>query len=153
MWIDGTSPFTYHGNDEKRRSIQRGDLVTCGDLGYLDADGYLYLTDRKSDMVISGGANVYPAEVEHVLITMPGVLDCAVFGIPDDDLGEVLAAVVQLVPGAGLSDSEVTDWLAARVARMKVPRVVQFRSELPREDSGKLFKRRLREEFGAAAHR
>jgi len=153
MWIRGTSPFTYHGNDEKRRGIQRGDLVTCGDMGYVDGDGYLYLTDRKSDMAIVGGANVYPAEVEHVLIGMPGVLDCAVFGIPDDDLGEVLAAVVQPQQGAELTSQEIIDWLAARVARTKVPRVVELRDELPREDTGKLFKRKLKQEFAArAAH-
>jgi long-chain acyl-CoA synthetase len=153
MWIRGTSPFTYHGNDEKRQGIQRGDLVTCGDMGYLDADGYLYLTDRKSDMVIVGGANVYPAEIEHVLVGMPGVLDCAVFGIPDDDLGEVLAAVVMPQPGAALTSQDVRDWLGERVARMKVPKVVELRDELPREDTGKLFKRKLKEEFAARAAR
>jgi long-chain acyl-CoA synthetase len=151
MWIRGTSPFTYHGNDEKRRGIQRGDLVTCGDMGYVDEEGYLYLTDRKSDMAIVGGANVYPAEIEHVLIGMPGVLDCAVFGIPDDDLGEVLAAVVQPQPGADLTGRAVIDWLAARIARPKVPRVVELRDELPREDTGKLFKRKLKQEFAARA--
>jgi long-chain acyl-CoA synthetase len=149
MWIAGTSPFTYHGNEEKRQGIQRGSLVTCGDVGFLDADGYLYLTDRKSDMAIVGGANVYPAEVEQVLVSMPGVLDCAVFGIPDEDLGEVLAAVVQRQPDATISGQDVVEWLATRVARMKVPRLVEFRDELPREDSGKLFKRRLKEEFAS----
>ncbi|HRD99759.1 MAG TPA: AMP-binding protein, partial [Ilumatobacteraceae bacterium] len=149
MWIRGTSAFTYHGNEEKRQGIQRGNLVTCGDVGYLDADGYLYLTDRKSDMAIVGGANVYPAEVEQLLVSMPGVLDCAVFGIPDDDLGEVLAAVVQRQPGATITSDDVIGWLTPRIARMKVPATVEFRDELPREDSGKLFKRRLKEEFAA----
>ncbi|MGD9995537.1 MAG: AMP-binding protein [Ilumatobacteraceae bacterium] len=153
MWIRGTSPFTYHGNDEKRQGIQRGDLVTCGDMGYLDDEGYLYLTDRKSDMVIVGGANVYPAEIEHVLIGMPGVLDCAVFGIPDEDLGEVLAAVVQPQSGAQLSGEAVQAWLSERVARMKVPTVVEIRDELPREDTGKLFKRKLKQEFAARTRR
>jgi long-chain acyl-CoA synthetase len=147
MWVQGTSSFTYHGNEEKRQSIQRGDLVTCGDMGYLDEEGYLYLTDRKSDMAIIGGANVYPAEVEQLLVTMPGVLDCAVLGVPDEDLGEVLAAFVQLEPGAVLAGSDIIDWLEPRIARNKVPRIVSFRDELPREDSGKLFKRRLREEL------
>jgi long-chain acyl-CoA synthetase len=149
MWIRGTSRFTYHGNEAKRREIQRGDLVTCGDMGYLDEDGYLYLTDRKSDMVIIGGANIYPAEVEQLLVGMPGVLDCAVFGIPDDDLGETLAAVVQREPGSEIGSEDVIAWLTPRISRMKVPRVVEFRDELPREDSGKLFKRRLKEEFAA----
>lgn len=149
MWIRGTSSFTYHGNEEKRNSIQRGNLVTCGDVGYLDADGYLYLTDRKSDMAIIGGANIYPAEVEQVLVGMPGVLDCAVFGIPDEDLGEVLAAVVQPQPGADITPDDIKAWLVPRVARMKVPVVVELRDELPREDTGKLFKRRLKEEFAA----
>jgi long-chain acyl-CoA synthetase len=118
-------------------------------MGYVDEDGFLYLTDRKSDMAIVGGANVYPAEVEHVLIGMPGVLDCAVFGIPDDDLGEVLAAVVQPQPGASLSGHDVIEWLSTRLARAKEPRVVELRDELPREDTGKLFKRKLRQEFAA----
>jgi len=93
------SDFTYHGDDEKRRKAERDGLIGVGDIGYVDADGFLYLCDRRNHMVISGGVNIYPAEIEAVLIAMPGVADCAVFGIPDAEFGEGLAAAVQLGPG------------------------------------------------------
>lgn len=143
--------FTYHGRDADRAAVERRGLITCGDIGYLDADGFLYLCDRKRDMVISGGVNIYPAEIEHVLIEMPGVRDCAVFGIPDDEFGEALAAAVQAEPG--VTEAAVKAHLAARVARYKVPRIVTFHDALPREDSGKIFKRRLREPYWAKAGR
>jgi long-chain acyl-CoA synthetase len=136
--------FTYLHNDEARRANGRGDLVTVGDMGTLDADGYLYLSDRKSDMVISGGVNIYPAEVERVLIEMPGVADCAVFGIPDEEFGEAMAAAVQPLPGMPLDAAGVQQFLRQRLAGYKVPRVVAFHAQLPREDSGKIFKRLLR---------
>ena len=138
------SDFTYLHNDEARRASGRGDLVTVGDMGYLDADGYLYLSDRKSDMVISGGVNIYPAEVERVLLLLPGVADCAVFGIPDEEFGEAMAAAVQPLPGAALDAAAVQRFLKERLAGYKVPRVVEFHAQLPREDSGKIFKRLLR---------
>ncbi len=98
-------------------------------------------------MVISGGVNIYPVEIEGVLHGMPGVADCAVFGIPDDEFGESLAAAVQLVPGARLDADAVREWLHQRIAGYKVPRVVTFHDNLPREDTGKIFKRRLREPY------
>ena len=116
-------------------------------MGYLDADGYLYVCDRDTDMVISGGVNIYPAEIEAALITMPGVADCAVFGIPDAEFGEALAAAVQPQPGAHLDAAAVQAWLRERLAGYKVPRTVSFMDALPREDSGKIFKRRLKQPY------
>lgn len=137
--------FTYHNLPEARRAVDHQGLVCLGDVGYLDADGYLYICDRKSDMVISGGVNIYPAETESVLGGMPGVADCAAFGIPDAEFGEALAAVVQPEPGADLSADSVRNWLKQRIAGYKVPKVVEFMEVLPREDSGKIFKRKLRD--------
>jgi long-chain acyl-CoA synthetase len=141
--------FTYANNDGARRELERDGLWTLGDMGYLDADGYLYVVDRQSDMVIAGGVNIYPAEIETTLITMPGVADCAVFGIPDAEFGEALAAAVQPVAAAEIDAAQVREFLRERLAAYKVPRVVTFHDELPREDSGKIFKRRLREPYWA----
>ncbi|MCF8470294.1 MAG: AMP-binding protein [Parvibaculum sp.] len=145
--------FTYHGDDEKRRRAEKAGLISLGDIGYLDEDGFLYLCDRAKDMVISGGVNIYPAEIEAELHKMPGVGDCAVFGIPDEEYGESLCAVVQPQPGATLSETEVRAFLRERVAGYKVPKKVEFQTDLPREDSGKIFKRKLREPYWQAAGR
>ncbi len=145
--------FTYHGDDDKRRRADRQGLVTLGDVGYLDQDGYLYLCGRANDMVISGGVNIYPAEIEAELHKMAGVADCAVFGIPDDEYGEKLCAVVQPIPGAVFTAAAVQAHLRERVAGYKVPRQVEFRAELPREDSGKIFKRKLRDPYWEGAGR
>lgn len=145
--------FTYHGDDEKRRKSEKAGLIALGDVGYLDEDGFLYLCDRAKDMVISGGVNIYPAEIEAELHKMPGVGDCAVFGIPDDEFGESLCAVVQPQAGATLSEVDVRSFLRERVAGYKVPKKVEFRSDLPREDSGKIFKRKLREPYWEGAGR
>ncbi|MEI7870483.1 MAG: acyl-CoA synthetase [Alphaproteobacteria bacterium] len=138
------SDFTYNNDDAKRREVALGDLVTVGDIGYLDADGFIFLCDRKRDMIISGGVNIYPAEIESALIQMPGVRDCAVFGIPDEEFGEQICAYVEPVAAAALDAGEVRAYLAQHLARYKVPRVVEFSPALPREDSGKIFKRKLR---------
>ncbi|WP_326542080.1 AMP-binding protein [Pseudorhodoferax sp.] len=148
-----TPDFTYIGRDEARAAIGRDGLVTLGDMGYLDAEGYLFICDRKSDMVISGGVNIYPAEIEAELVTMPGVADAAVFGIPDAEFGEGLAAAVQLRPGAVLDAAAVQAWLRERLANYKVPRTIAFHDSLPREDTGKIFKRRLREPYWEGAAR
>jgi long-chain acyl-CoA synthetase len=145
--------FTYHGDDEKRRRAEKAGLISPGDIGYLDADGYLYLCDRAKDMIISGGVNIYPAEIEAELHKMPGVGDCAVFGIPDEEFGEQICAIVQKQPGATIAEADVRSFLRERIAGYKVPKRVEFRSELPREDSGKIFKRKLREPFWEAAGR
>jgi len=138
------SEFTYNNDDAKRREVALGDLVTVGDVGYQDADGYVFLCDRKRDMIISGGVNIYPAEIESVLIQMPGVRDCAVFGIPDEEFGEQICAYVEPQAGAPLQASDVRAYLGGHLARYKVPKVVEFIAALPREDSGKIFKRKLR---------
>jgi long-chain acyl-CoA synthetase len=147
------SEFTYNNDDAKRREVALGDLVTVGDVGYQDGDGYLYLCDRKRDMIISGGVNIYPAEIESVLIQMPGVRDCAVFGIPDEEFGEQICAHVEPLPEAGLDAAKVRAHLALHLARYKVPKVVEFSAALPREDSGKIFKRKLRAPYWEKAGR
>jgi long-chain acyl-CoA synthetase len=139
--------FTYNNNPEARRAIDRDGLWTLGDMGYLDEDGYLFICDRAADMVISGGVNIYPAEIEAALASMPGVHDCAVFGIPDAEFGEALAAAIQPDPDTTLDAHTVRTWLAARIADYKLPRVVEFHAQLPREESGKIFKRRLRDPY------
>ena len=145
--------FTYLNRPEDRRAIERDGLIGVGDVGYFDREGYLYICDRKSDMVISGGVNIYPAEIEAVLITMPGVADCAVFGIPDAEFGEALAAHVQPHDGAPLEREAVRTFLKERIADYKVPRVIEFSDALPREESGKIFKRRLRDPYWQDAGR
>ncbi len=141
------SDFTYVNRPEAREAVERGGLVTLGDMGYLDDDGFLHICDRKADMIISGGVNIYPAEIESVLHTMPGVADCAVFGIPDAEFGEALAAAVQPLPGIPIKAAAVQDFLRERIANYKVPRVVDIHDQLPREDTGKIFKRKLREPY------
>ncbi len=152
VWFDtpGAS-MQYHDDPEKtaeNRSPQ--GWYTMGDVGRLDDDGYLYLTDRKTFMIISGGVNIYPQESENVLIGHPAVLDVAVIGVPNDDLGEEAKAVVQLVDPAAANDELATELLAhcqADLARYKCPRSIDFVEQLPREDSGKLYKRRLRDQY------
>ena len=150
---EATPDFSYNHNDAARRALERNGLWTLGDMGYLDDEGYLFIVDRQSDMVISGGVNIYPAEIEAVLITMPGVADCAVFGIPHPEFGEALAAAVQPASGATLDAGQVREFLHERIAGYKVPRVVSFHDALPREDSGKIFKRRLRDPYWAGQTR
>jgi long-chain acyl-CoA synthetase len=139
--------FTYHGDDKKRREMELDGFVTVGDMGRVDAEGYLYLTDRANDMVISGGVNIYPAEIESVLYELPAVRDCAVFGIPDEEYGESLAAHIEVGEGFRLSEDEVRNFVRDKLAGFKVPKVVVFDDDLPREDSGKLFKRRIRDRY------
>lgn len=138
--------FTYLNNEQARLDAGLDGLVTVGDIGYLDEDGYLYVCDRKSDMVISGGVNIYPAEIEHVLITLPGVVDCAVVGIPDAEYGESLLAVVAAAPNE-LTVEQVQQYVRDRLAGYKVPRRVELIESLPRDDNGKVAKRLLRERF------
>ena len=147
------SDFTYHGDDEKRRKAERFGLISVGDIGYVDKDGFLFLCDRRNNMVISGGVNIYPAEIEAEILKIPGVADCGVFGIPDADFGEALCAVVQPQPGATLTENDIKSFVRDHLARYKVPKVVEFRGELPREDSGKIFKRKLRDPYWEKAGR
>ena len=152
MRLIGWPDFTYNKAPEKREECGIDHLVSCGDVGYMDEDGFLFLCDRKKDMVISGGVNIYPAEIEMVLIGMPGVKDCAVFGIPDDEFGESLAAHVQLADPS-IDETAIRGYLAGHLAKFKVPRKIVFEDELPRQDSGKIFKRKLREPYWQEAGR
>ena len=143
----GAADFTYQNLPAERAAVERDGLVTCGDIGHLDQDGYLFLVDRKRDLVISGGVNVFPAEVELVLLEMEGVEDAAVVGLPDEEYGEVLAAAVKPKDGATPSREAIVAHLRARLGRLKVPRLIEIRRDLPRDPSGKLMRRRLREEW------
>ena len=142
-----TGAVVYHRAEEKTNELRRGDFAATGDVGHLDNDGYLYISDRKSDMVISGGVNIYPAEVEQVLIGMPGVKDCAVFGVPHEEFGEQVVAFIEPIDGTQLEAKAVLGFLTNRIASYKMPRIVQFSNALPREDSGKIKKRLVRAEF------
>ena len=145
--------FTYANNPAARAALERDGLWSVGDMGYVDREGYLYIADRRSDMVISGGVNIYPAEIEAALLGIPGIADCAVFGIPDPEFGESLAATVQLTPGAALASHEIQSLLKGKIADYKVPKLITFHETLPREDSGKIFKRLLREPYWRGAGR
>jgi len=144
MRAGGMAEFTYHGRDDERAAIGRDGLVTVGDVGWIDEDGYVFLCDRKRDMIISGGVNIYPAEIEAALMGLPGVRDCAVFGIPDDEFGEAVCAHIEAEAGHGLAREAIRAGLAETLARYKLPKVIEFAEALPREDSGKIFKRKLR---------
>jgi long-chain acyl-CoA synthetase len=149
----GSNDFTYHRDEAKRLAADRGGLFAPGDVGYLDEQGYLYLCDRKIDMIISGGVNIYPAAVEAELHRLDPVADCAVFGIPDDEFGESVHAVVELRPGESITEEEVKQFLRGRIGSYQIPKRIEFRQDLPREDSGKIFKRKLRDPYWAGAGR
>ncbi len=146
----GGRRFAYHNDADKTASAFRGDRFTVGDLGWLDDAGYLFIADRRTDMVITGGVNVYPAEIEAALIAHPDVVDVAVFGIPDDRWGQSLHAVVEPRRGATLTIDAVTAWCREKLADYKCPRSVEFTPELPRDPNGKVLKRQLREAFSRA---
>ena len=139
--------FTYINREEERRELDRESLVATGDLGFLDDDGFLFLCDRKKNMIISGGVNIFPAEIESVALEHPGIKDAAVFGIPDEVFGEAVAMAVEAVPGSHVDTTELTNFLQQRLARYKVPKVIEVVATLPREDSGKIFKQRLRDPY------
>jgi long-chain acyl-CoA synthetase len=152
----GTSTFEYHKDAEKTQAARVGDLFTLGDIGYMDEDGYLYLCDRKADMIISGGVNIYPAEIENELAVHPKVADVAVFGVPNPDWGEEIKAVVRpadgVVPGNDLT-AELLSFAAERLAKFKLPKSVDYVDELPRDPNGKLYKRKLRDPYWAGQAR
>lgn len=145
--------FTYNRNPEARAAMDRDGYITSGDMGYFDEDGYLFIADRVKDMVISGGVNIYPAEIEEVLHSYPGVKDCAVFGIPDPEFGESVMAIIEADDASNINVADVTVYLREHLAGYKVPRRIEFGADLPREDSGKIFKRRLRDKYWQAVGR
>ena len=153
VYIKMAQSFEYHDDADKTRRAWRGDgYFTVGDAGYLDEAGYLFLCDRKADMIISGGVNIYPAEIESVLTEHAAVVDVAVFGIPDSDWGEQVKAVVELKPGVTVGDdfgAELVAWARDRLAGFKCPRSIDIVDRLPREDNGKLKKRLLRDPYWA----
>jgi long-chain acyl-CoA synthetase len=149
-----TGRFRYHRDEGKTSAAYRGDYFTLGDVGYLDGDGYLFLTDRTADLIISGGVNIYPAEAEAILLTHPVVGDVGVIGVPSVEWGEEVKAIVKLRPGVEASEalaSEIVAFCRARLAHYKCPRSVDFVERLPRQDDGKLHKRALRERYRALA--
>ena len=153
VYFEAGSDFAYYKDPEKTaRARNVHGWTTLGDIGHVDGEGYLYLTDRASFMIISGGVNIYPQEVENVLVTHPAVQDAAVFGIPDADFGEQVKAAIELVPGVAAS-AELADALIAfcraRLAHLKCPRSIDFHPRLPRHDTGKLYKKALRDAYWA----
>ncbi|WP_084962253.1 AMP-binding protein [Thermoactinospora rubra] len=150
VYIGGVNRFEYLGDPEKTAASMRGDAYTPGDIGYLDADGYLFLLDRRTDLIISGGVNIYSAEVEAVLVEHPAVADVAVIGVPDPEWGHKVVALVQPVPGVE-PGPELTESLlahcSAKLARLKHPRVVEYRESLPRTPTGKLSRTSLRQQY------
>jgi long-chain acyl-CoA synthetase len=152
VWFRGATNFEYYNDPEKTAESRdsAGNTSTVGDVGYLDGDGYLYLTDRKTYMIISGGVNIYPQETENLLVTHPKVFDAAVIGVPNDDLGEEVKAVVQVVPGVEGGpelERELIAFCREHLAHFKCPRSVDFVDELPRLPTGKLYKRLLRDRY------
>ena len=151
IWFKTASEFSYFNNAAKtaESSSQDGSMRTVGDVGYLK-DGFLYLTDRSTFMIISGGVNIYPQETENLLITHPKIADAAVFGVPNEDLGEEVKAVVQVMPGIAADDTlvnELMEFCAANLSRQKCPRSIDFEDELPRLPTGKLYKRVLKDRY------
>jgi long-chain acyl-CoA synthetase len=145
----GRRSFEYHKAPEKTEAAYRGEFFTVGDIGYLDEDGFLFIVDRKADMVISGGVNIYPAEVEAVLYRHPDIVDVAVIGVPDEKMGEQVKAVVEPRRGATLAATEVIEFCRSHIAHYKCPRSVEFVTALPRDPNGKVRKRELRERYWA----
>jgi len=152
VWFKSPVAYEYFGDPAKTRDSMSpdGQLMTVGDVGYVDQDGYLFLTDRATFMIISGGVNIYPQETENLLITHPKVADAAVFGVPNTDLGEEMKAVVQLMPGiapGGDIVKELMDFCRANLSLQKCPRSIDFEEQLPRTPTGKLFKKPLRDRY------
>jgi long-chain acyl-CoA synthetase len=152
VWFKTATPFEYFNDPDKTREVRSADgtMSTVGDVGYVDADGYLYLTDRATFMIISGGVNIYPQECENLLITHPKIADAAVFGVPNPDLGEEVKAVVQPMPGVEPGPAlaaELIAFCSQQLSRQKVPRSIDFEDELPRLPTGKLYKRLLRDRY------
>ncbi|MCP5179122.1 MAG: AMP-binding protein [Pseudomonadales bacterium] len=149
--------FEYHNAPDKTRDVHlEPGVFTFGDIGYFDADGYLYLSDRKIDMIISGGVNIYPAEIEGVLATHPAVRDAAVFGIPNEEFGEEVKAAVTLNDGYAAGDglaAELVQWVRDHLAGYKAPRSIDFETDMPRHETGKLYKRLLRDRYWQGSDR
>ena len=138
----GTFDYTNFDGESSAYSYQ--NYTSVGDIGFLDEEGYLFINDRQKDMIISGGANIFPLEIESVLIQMDGIIDCAIFGAPDPDFGEMVVAAVQCLPAKIITLAQMHEYLDGKLARFKFPRKLEIHEKLPREDSGKIFKHKLR---------
>jgi long-chain acyl-CoA synthetase len=149
----GTTIGGYLGESTRGDDFTDDGFFTAGDVGRLDAQGYLYILDRKKDMIIAGGVNIYPAEVEAALRAHPAVLDAAVFGVPHADLGEQVLAICERVPGQHVDANELAGFIAGRIAKYKLPRAIEFSDELPRNAAGKVLKRELRAPYWAGTGR
>ncbi|HEX2851405.1 MAG TPA: AMP-binding protein [Acidimicrobiales bacterium] len=150
LYVRSASAFdTYYKAEEKFEASRRGEWLTVGDIAYFDDEGFFYICDRKSDMIISGGMNIYPAEIEAVLVAHPAVADAAVFGVPSDEWGESVHAVVCVYPGAEATDEELQQFAREHLASYKIPRSFSRMDEIPRTASGKILKRELRAPFWA----
>lgn len=152
LWFETATPFEYFNDPDKTAEARSPDgrMSTVGDVGYVDEDGFLYLTDRATFMIISGGVNIYPQECENLLITHPKVADAAVFGVPNADLGEEVKAVVQLMPDVAPDEKtteELLEFCRRHLSRQKVPRSIDYEAALPRLPTGKLYKRLLRDRY------
>jgi long-chain acyl-CoA synthetase len=153
IYLDNGVGFRYHDDPDQTESVHKAGKFSLGDVGYLDDDGFLFIADRAKDMIITGGVNVYPAEIEGVLLEHPAVHDVAVIGVPDADWGESIVAVVQLVDGTGWTDeleAELTAHSKGKLGSYKVPRRWVAQGDLARTEAGKLYKRKLRDELLAA---
>jgi acyl-CoA synthetase (AMP-forming)/AMP-acid ligase II len=153
LWARSDWLATYYNRPDATARSMRDGYFSVGDIAYRDAEGYYYICDRKIDMIITGGVNVYPAEVEACLHAHPDVADVAVIGVPDDSWGEAVKAVVALRPGSAAGEQELVEWCRGRIADYKRPRSVDFVSELPRDMAGKLLKRQIREPYWAGTGR
>ncbi len=145
--------FEYTNADGALSGQRQGEFTSVGDMGYVDSDGYIFISDRKKDMIISGGANIFPAEIEAQLILMPELADCAVFGAPDPEFGEKIVAAVICKPGASVTLNSVRAFLEPRLAKFKIPRQIDVHDALPRQDSGKIYKAKLRAPYWEGAGR
>jgi acyl-CoA synthetase (AMP-forming)/AMP-acid ligase II len=153
LWVRNDSLATYYNRPESMATATRDGFFSVGDVAYRDVDGYYYICDRKIDMILSGGVNIYPAEIEACLHAHPAVLDACVIGVPDDQWGEAVKALVVRQPGATAGEQELIDWCRQRIADYKRPRSVDFVDDLPRDQAGKLLKRRIRAPYWAETGR
>jgi long-chain acyl-CoA synthetase len=154
LWFKPPHPFEYFKDPERTAESRSADggLATVGDVGYVDEDGFVFLTDRATFMIISGGVNIYPQECENLLVTHPKVADAAVFGVPNEEMGEEVKAVVQVMPGVTADaalGAELIAFCQAHLAKLKCPRTVDFIDAMPRLPTGKLYKKPLREQYWA----
>lgn len=150
VYFSSPVPFEHKGDAAKTQESRSGSLFTMGDVGYLDDEGYLYLCDRRSDLILTGGVNVYPAEVEAALIEHPSVMDCCVIGVPDEEWAERVVAVVEPADPSQDEDAlreALNTHARERLARHQAPKQIDFRSDLPRTDTGKLVRRTIRERY------